>query len=174
MLDTLMPDVRSRMCCISARESSFLTRSQRRVYLFSWIPFCFAQLGAWFARNSVQMLAFRLIAGTAGSAPLTGGGGGIRSVATPATATILNGSYSDMFAPRERAYAMSLYTMMPFMGPILGPLIGGAIAEKAGWRRIFVVLFCFAAVLAIVAIVNMRETVRRSRPFKPLVPLTHH
>lgn len=115
---------------------------RRRVYIFSWVPFCFAHLGAWFAKNSVQMLAFRLIAGTAGSAPLTGGGGGI----------------SDMFAPRERAYAMSLYTMMPFLGPILGPLLGGAIAETIGWRRIFVVLFCFAAVLAIIAILNMKET----------------
>ncbi|KZV94092.1 MFS general substrate transporter, partial [Exidia glandulosa HHB12029] len=115
---------------------------RRKVFICSWIPFTLSQLGCWFARNPVQMLAFRLIGGAVGSAPLTGGGGGV----------------SDMFAPRDRAFAMALYTMMPFMGPILGPLIGGAIAQNAGWRRIFLVLFCFAAMIAIVNILNMRES----------------
>ncbi|KAH7107459.1 MFS general substrate transporter [Auriculariales sp. MPI-PUGE-AT-0066] len=115
---------------------------RKRIFLVSWIPFTLAQIGCWFAVDGTMMLVFRFLAGAFGTAPLAGGGGTV----------------GDMFAPQDRTYAMALYSMMPFLGPIMGPLIGGAIVDTVGWKRIFLILFCFALFLATLAVLNMRET----------------
>ena len=76
-------------------------------------------------------------------------------------------THSDMYAPKDRAFAMSMYTMMPFLGPICGPIIGGAIVEHVDWTKIFLVLFCFALSIASLAVLNMRETVRHNGFYFP-------
>jgi multidrug resistance protein len=73
------------------------------------------------APNIGSLLAFRLLAGIAGSCPLTLGAGSI----------------ADLFVPEERGAAMSIYSMGPLMGPVVGPIAGGYLAEAAGWRWIF-------------------------------------
>lgn len=55
----------------------------------------------------------------------------------------------DIYAPEERARAMSTYQAISFMGPVLGPVLGGAIAYFLAWQWIFVLLAAAgAAVLA--------------------------
>ena len=45
----------------------------------------------------------------------------------------------DIFAPKERASAMSFYIMGPLFGPVLGPLTGGFVAEKLGYKWVFII-----------------------------------
>lgn len=71
-----------------------------------------------------MFLAVRFIAGCAGSAPLTIGGGTIADVTTPS----------------QRGVAMGLFSLGPVLGPCLGPIAGGFIAESLGWRWTFRVL----------------------------------
>lgn len=71
-----------------------------------------------------MFLVLRFIAGCAGSAPLTIGGGTIADVTTPS----------------QRGVAMGLFSLDPVFGPCLGPIAGGFIAESLGWRWTFRVL----------------------------------
>ncbi|KAH7038963.1 MFS multidrug transporter [Macrophomina phaseolina] len=92
--------------------------------------------------NTSMFLAFRLLAGAAGSAPLTIGGGTIAGV-----------------MPKEqRGLAMGMFSLGPTLGPSVGPIAGGFIAETVGWRWTFWVLAIAHGVVAFVAVVFMRET----------------
>lgn len=76
------------------------------------------------APNLSSLIAFRYLAGCAGSAPLTLGGGTI----------------ADVIHPQSRGTAMAAFSAGPLLGPILGPIIGGYLSEAKGWRWIFWVL----------------------------------
>ncbi|KAB8220223.1 major facilitator superfamily domain-containing protein [Aspergillus novoparasiticus] len=65
-----------------------------------------------------MFLAFRFLAGCAGSAPLTIGGGTI----------------ADVIPKEQRGVAMGMFSLGPTLGPSLGPIIGGFVAEYKGWR----------------------------------------
>ena len=60
----------------------------------------------------------------------------------------------DIFAPAERARAMSVYQTVIFLGPVLGPLLGGVIAEYLSWRWSFALL---AVAVAAVWLYNARR-----------------
>ncbi|KAF2684806.1 MFS general substrate transporter [Lentithecium fluviatile CBS 122367] len=93
--------------------------------------------------NSMSMLiAFRVLAGCAGSAPLTMGGGTI----------------ADIFPPQERAGAMAIWSIGPLLGPVLGPVAGGFLVEAKGWRWVFWILAIFGGVFALLLLVVGRET----------------
>lgn len=69
-------------------------------------------------------LACRFLAGCAGSAPLTIGGGTI----------------ADVVPTEKRGVAMGIFSLGPTLGPSLGPIIGGFVAQYKGWRWTFWVL----------------------------------
>jgi len=93
--------------------------------------------------NSMGMLiAFRILAGCAGSAPLTLGGGTI----------------ADIFPPQERAGAMAIWSIGPLLGPVLGPVCGGFLVEAKGWRWVFWILAIFGGAFALLLFVFGRET----------------
>lgn len=71
-----------------------------------------------------MFLAFRLLAGVAGSAPLTIGGGTI----------------ADIIPKEKRGVAMGMFALGPTLGPSLGPIAGGFISQSIGWRWTFWVL----------------------------------
>lgn len=71
-----------------------------------------------------MFLAFRLLAGAAGSAPLTIGGGTI----------------ADLMPKEKRGVAMGMFALGPTLGPSLGPIAGGFISQSIGWRWTFWVL----------------------------------
>lgn len=73
------------------------------------------------APNMGSLLFFRLMAGIAGSCPLTIGGGTI----------------ADLIVQEKRGGAMALFALGPLLGPVIGPVAGGYLAEAAGWRWIF-------------------------------------
>ncbi|KAI0703412.1 MFS polyamine transporter [Cytidiella melzeri] len=78
-------------------------------------------LGCGFAQNEGQLIAFRLLAGFGGSAPLSIGGGVL----------------GDCWRPEERGTAVALYSLAPLLGPVIGPVAGAWIAEKSTWRWVF-------------------------------------
>ncbi|KAF1943451.1 membrane transporter [Clathrospora elynae] len=93
--------------------------------------------------NSMGMLiAFRFVAGCAGSAPLTLGGGTI----------------ADMFPPQQRAGAMAIWSMGPLLGPVIGPVCGGFLVEKMSWRWVFWIMAIFGGAFGIVLLIVGRET----------------
>ncbi|KAL8733167.1 MAG: hypothetical protein Q9181_003698 [Wetmoreana brouardii] len=93
--------------------------------------------------NSLAMLTgFRFLAGCAGSAALTIGGGTI----------------ADVMPPEKRGKAMAIFVMGPVLGPSLGPVAGGFLAEAAGWRWIFWLLTIVAGLMMILTFLFLRET----------------
>ncbi|KAL8725729.1 MAG: hypothetical protein Q9166_007179 [cf. Caloplaca sp. 2 TL-2023] len=93
--------------------------------------------------TSLPMLTgFRFLAGCAGSAALTIGGGTI----------------ADVMPPDKRGKAMAVFVMGPVLGPSLGPVAGGFLAEAAGWRWIFWLLTIVAGLMTILTFLFLRET----------------
>lgn len=70
------------------------------------------------AGSLAQLIGFRFLQGLAAAAPPAVGGGVI----------------GDMFAPKDRGRATSIYGLGMLMGPMVGPIAGGYITESVGWR----------------------------------------
>ncbi len=51
-----------------------------------------------------------------------------------------------------------MYSLGPLFGPVLGPICGGFIAQRAGWRWVFWVLFIASAIVTIGIELTNRET----------------
>ncbi|KAF1971369.1 MFS general substrate transporter [Bimuria novae-zelandiae CBS 107.79] len=93
--------------------------------------------------NSMGMLiAFRVLAGTAGAAPLTIGGGTI----------------ADIFPREQRAGAMAIWSLGPLLGPVLGPVAGGFLVEAKGWRWVFWIIAIFGGFFSLCLFFFGRET----------------
>lgn len=93
--------------------------------------------------SSLNMLiGFRLFAGIAGSTVISIGGG----------------TFGDMFTPKERALAMSIWVMGPLLGPVIGPVAGGFLTAAKGWRWVFWVIAIVAGALTIAMYFLLRET----------------
>ena len=92
--------------------------------------------------NIGALLAFRLLAGLAGSCPITIGGGTI----------------ADTFKAEERGAAMAMFALGPLFGPVIGPVVGGFLSEAAGWRWVFWLITICAGVATAAAFLLMRET----------------
>jgi multidrug resistance protein len=89
-----------------------------------------------------MLIAFRFLAGCAGSAPLTLGGGTI----------------ADMFPPEQRAGAMAVWSMGPLLGPVIGPVCGGFLVEHMSWRWVFWILAICGGVFGLILLLVGRET----------------
>lgn len=99
-------------------------------------------LGCALAPTTNALIAFRFLAGFAASTPLAIGGGVI----------------ADLFAERDRASAMALYTMGPLMGPIIGPVMGGFITQSIGIQYVFYLIVGLCGLSSIIAVPLLRET----------------
>ncbi|KAI0877518.1 major facilitator superfamily domain-containing protein [Hypoxylon argillaceum] len=64
------------------------------------------------------ILVLRLLSGGFGAATLTNSGGVI----------------ADVFLPRERGLAITVYALVALFAPVLGPIVGSWVAETYGWR----------------------------------------
>ena len=93
--------------------------------------------------NSLPMLTgFRFLAGCAGSAALTIGGGTI----------------ADVMPAEKRGKAMAVFVMGPVLGPSLGPVAGGFLAQAAGWRWIFWLLTIVGGLMTVLTFIFLKET----------------
>jgi multidrug resistance protein len=76
------------------------------------------------SKSMAMLIVFRFLAGFAGVAPITCGGGTI----------------ADLMPPERRGIAMSLWSLGPLFGPIIGPIAGGFLVEAKDWRWVFWVI----------------------------------
>lgn len=63
-----------------------------------------------------------------------------------------------MYAERERATAMAMFSMGPLIGPVVGPIFGGIIAQNIGFKYVFIVVSGLCGVAALIGIPLLRET----------------
>ncbi|KXN89327.1 hypothetical protein AN958_05825 [Leucoagaricus sp. SymC.cos] len=99
-------------------------------------------LGCAYSPNTGSLVAFRFLSGLSGSAPIAIGGG----------------SVSDLFAERERASAMALFSLGPLIGPVVGPIAGGFIVQDLGIKWVFIVIACICGFASLISIPLLRET----------------
>jgi multidrug resistance protein len=110
---------------------------RKPIYLISMFFFFIFTLPSCLAKNLATMLAARMIAGIAASAPMTNVGGSI----------------ADVWATEERGIPMAIFSSTIFLGPCLGPLFGGWMAVKTHqWRWIYWVLFIFIGFIFIITL----------------------
>ena len=88
------------------------------VYILTLVVFVAFQVPTALPKNFGMLLAFRFLTGFFGSPVLATGG-----------ATL-----GDMYAPKKRAYAISIWGMAAILGPTMGPLVGGFAVENETWR----------------------------------------
>ncbi|KAG8790529.1 hypothetical protein FRC12_011672 [Ceratobasidium sp. 428] len=112
---------------------------------------------AW-APNVTALIVFRFLAGLGGSAPLAIGAGSI----------------GDLFAERDRAIAMSLFSLGPLLGPVIGPIAGGFITQSIGYQWVFRIISITSGVIGFFAVIFLRETyspvLRRKYGYPELIP----
>ncbi|KAJ4296677.1 hypothetical protein N0V90_006725 [Kalmusia sp. IMI 367209] len=104
--------------------------------------FCAFDLGCALAPNLTGLIIMRFLGGVGGSACLTVGSGVI----------------ADLFPAEQRGKAMAFYSTGILFGPILGPILGGFIAQQAGWRWVFWVVFIASCVIASGLFILYKET----------------
>jgi MFS family permease len=68
------------------------------------------------------------------------------------------GIISDLFPTEQRGKAMAMYSLGVLFGPVLGPIFGGFIAQRAGWRWDFWVVFIAGVVLSLGIMIMLLET----------------
>jgi len=110
------------------------------VYLVTLAVFVAFQAPTAMASNFGMLLAFRFLTGFFGSPVLATGGA----------------SVGDIWSPKKRAYAMSIWGISAICGPTLGPLVGGFAVQFAPvggritapwtwpiWELMWLSAFCF-------------------------------
>ncbi|KAG6878984.1 hypothetical protein C0992_006077 [Termitomyces sp. T32_za158] len=113
-----------------------------RVLQLSNLWYLVWNLGCGFTQNKDQLIAFRLLAGLGGSAPLAIGGGVI----------------GDVWHPEERGKAISIYSLAPLLGPVVGPVCGAWIAERSTWRWVFWSTSIVDAIIQVFGIFFLQES----------------
>lgn len=89
-----------------------------------------------------SLIAYRLLAGIAGSC----------------AGTLGASSIADMIVREKRGAAMAAYVMGPTIGPTIGPIIGGYLTPAAGWRWGFWVMAIASGVMAFFILLFLPES----------------
>ncbi|KAK7967768.1 MFS transporter OpS2 [Apiospora aurea] len=124
------------------------TLGRRTIYLVSFalnVVFC---LVGGFSVNIAMLIVFRVLAGGASASVQAVGAGTI----------------ADIWEPRERGRAMGMFYLGPLMGPLLAPIIGGVLAEAFGWRSTLWFLTAFGAVVFLLILFALPETLAMKKP----------
>jgi multidrug resistance protein len=112
------------------------------VYHANSVLFAIWNLASALSPNVGALLAFRLLAGLAGSCPVTIG----------------NGSIADCVPKERRGRVTAIFTLGPLVGPVFGPIAGGFLGAAAGWRWIFWVLTIVSGVATLASVFLQHET----------------
>ncbi|BDD60104.1 hypothetical protein MPDQ_001934 [Monascus purpureus] len=112
------------------------------VYAVSWFLLFIFQLPLALAPNIGTILVCRLIAGFAGSAPLTNTGGSI----------------SDVWERNDSGGAMAVYGLSSTFGPPMALVFSGYIGLNLGWRWIFWILMAITGGVWVFLVLTVPET----------------
>lgn len=126
---------------------------RRTIYLISFSMFTvFAVLCA-ISTNIAMLIVFRILSGGASASVQAVGAGTI----------------ADIWEPRERGRAMSIFYLGPLLGPLFAPIIGGALAQGFGWRASMYFLAIFGLIVLIGLFFLLPETLA-AKPQEPAPP----
>jgi MFS transporter, DHA1 family, multidrug resistance protein len=64
----------------------------------------------------------------------------------------------DIYSPKDRGSAMSIYQTMVFLGPVLGPVFGSFVAGYADWQWSFIILVVASFFIYIYNRIVLQET----------------
>jgi multidrug resistance protein len=123
------------------------------------VLFVIFSIGCALSDSMGMLVGFRFLAGCAGAAPLTLGGGMI----------------ADMFPIEQRAGAMAIWSIGPLLGPVAGPIAGGFLVQNLVWRWVYWILAIFAGAFSIFMYIVGSETyhpVLLARKTKALIKST--
>lgn len=67
---------------------------------------------------------------------------------------------SDLYPPKMRSFAISLFMMGPNLGTLLGLVIGGMVAQYYGWRAVFLAFGIPGVILAVLVYLFVKEPKR--------------
>ncbi|KAH7022093.1 putative MFS transporter [Ilyonectria destructans] len=112
------------------------------IYHICNVVFLAFTIGCATSKNLASFLICRFLAGCAGAAPLTIGGGTI----------------ADLVPVEKRGAAMAAFGIGPLLGPVLGPIIGGLVAADLGWRWTLWIISIIGGVQTLLSFTFMRET----------------
>ncbi|KAM7214802.1 Major facilitator superfamily domain containing protein [Rhypophila decipiens] len=115
------------------------------LFLFGFVlgPFLWAPCSATcFGRNLPVLLILRLLSGATGAATLTNSGAVI----------------ADIFAPKDRGLAITVYALVPLFAPVVGPMVGAYVSATYGWRWSMAVMAAMSASAMLVAALLLPET----------------
>lgn len=115
---------------------------RRPIYIVGNLFFCILIICCAVSNSLGMLIAFRFLAGCAGSVPITLGG-----------ATV-----GDMFPADKRGVAMGVWGMGPLLGPTIGPMIGGYLTESKSWRWIFWFQSMLSGTTLLLGLICLRET----------------
>ncbi len=129
------------------------------------------RLSDWFGRK------WTLIAGLAGFALASAGGGAAQSFGVLVGARAVQGAFGALLAPAalslltttftnpvERAKAFGIFAAIAGSGSSIGLLLGGVLTQALSWRYCMYVNLIFAAVAVAGAMILVRNSRPRSRP----------
>ncbi|KAF7330542.1 MFS domain-containing protein [Mycena venus] len=132
---------------------------RRIVYIVSFGLFALLNVGCALVQTDSGLIILRLLAGLAGSAGPSLGGGSIgdmfkREQRGRCTGRVSRGTCSFLCLFQFQA----LYGFGPTFGPALGGIIGGYVAERAGWRWLMWTMAIAAGTTTILSIFFLHET----------------
>ncbi|RYP01519.1 hypothetical protein DL764_006185 [Monosporascus ibericus] len=127
------------------------TLGRRNIYIVSFflnVVFC---LLSGLSVNIAMLIVFRVLSGGASAS--------VQAVGA--------GTVADVWEPQERGRAMGIFYIGPLMGPMIGPVVGGVLAQYYGWRSTAWFLACYGAIIFIVTLFALPETLPRKKPTVP-------
>lgn len=127
------PLIWASLCEIVGRQTVFVT---------TFAAFTAFNIGTACSKNIQSILVCRFFAGAFGSSSLVNTGGVL----------------ADIFSPKERGAAMSIFTASLFFGPTLGPITGSFIGQTQSWRWIEGFIAIMSGVLWAVGSLMIPET----------------
>ena len=118
------------------------TLGRRRLVLVGLLAYMATSLLCAAASSIWMLIGFRLVQGAAC---------GIGFVVARAIVR-------DIYSGHEAARIFALLILISGVAPVLAPVLGGLVLPVTGWRGIFVVLFVFGAIMLLVSLLRLRET----------------
>ncbi|WP_067815908.1 MFS transporter [Actinomadura kijaniata] len=116
---------------------------RRRVFVIGVVWFAVASLLCGLAQNVPMLVAARALQGVGGA------------LLTPGSLAIIQAS----FAPDDRPRAVGAWSGLGGVAGAIGPFAGGWLVEAAGWRWVFLLNLPLAAVVVLVAVRHVPESV---------------
>ncbi|KAJ4163197.1 hypothetical protein LMH87_004940 [Akanthomyces muscarius] len=121
---------------------------RRSIYLTSFTLFVLFSIASALSVDISMLIVMRI-----------GVGGASASVQAVGAGTI-----ADIWEPRERGLAMSMFYLGPLLGPLFAPIIGGALSQAFGWKSTMWFLAIYGGVIVIMLTLLLPETLAREAP----------